>query len=139
MAGSKFSTGIILGAVVGGALSLLDSETRRQTFNSARKSKELISYYTSHPRELADQTKSKVERIKNTVDQLQDDFEFLSSKLDEVKDMTPQLKSILVETKETFESSGETYKHALSDSTDVEKNRSDLFLERNQQEGKESL
>ncbi|KIL47145.1 YtxH domain-containing protein [Jeotgalibacillus campisalis] len=139
MAGNKLSTGILLGAVIGGAVSLLDRETRRSTIEAYQKSSRAISYYSTHPKELSQQTKSKVEKIKVTVEQIQDDFEFLSSKLDEVRDMTPQLKNILVETKETFETSGETYKHALSDDSEEEQNRSDLFLERNNPEEKKTI
>ncbi|MGD7046080.1 YtxH domain-containing protein [Jeotgalibacillus proteolyticus] len=139
MAGNKLSTGILLGAVIGGAVSLFDKETRRSTIEAYRKSSRAISYYSTHPKELSQQTKSKVEKIKVTVEQIQEDFEFLSAKLDEVKDMTPQLKNILVETKETFETSGETYKHALSSEESEEQNRSDLFLERNSAEGKKMV
>lgn len=139
MGSNKLSTGIFLGAILGGAVSLLDRETRKQTFEAARKSGQTLSYYSGHPKELAERTKSKVEKLKVTVEQIQEDFEFLSSKLDEVRDMTPQLKNILVETKETFETSGETYKHALSDGGNEGEERSDLFIERNKTEEKKTL
>ncbi|TDL30675.1 YtxH domain-containing protein [Jeotgalibacillus sp. S-D1] len=134
MGSNKFSTGIFLGAILGGAVSLLDRETRTQTFAAARKSGQTISYYSSHTRELVSVAKKKAEQLKATVEQIQDDFEFLTEKIDEVKEMTPQLKNILVETKETFEHSGETYKHALTDDEKNEENRTDLFVERNQPE-----
>ena len=73
MSKNKFSTGIILGAIIGGAVSLLDRETRRQTFDIAKKSGQAISYYSTNPRELSDKIKAKVEQLKGTVDQIQDD------------------------------------------------------------------
>ena len=138
MGSNKLSRGIFLGAILGGAVSLLDRETRKQTFDAARKSSQTLTYYTSHPKELAERTKSKVEKIKATVEQVQEDFEFLSSKFEEVKEMTPQLKNILNETKETFETSGETYKQTLTDGENPDDERPDLFVERNKIEGTET-
>ncbi|PPA68854.1 YtxH domain-containing protein [Jeotgalibacillus proteolyticus] len=141
MAGNKLSAGILWGALIGGALALLDKETRTTTFEAAKKSRQYISYYSGHPRELTERAKNRIEKLKLTVEQIQDDYEFLTSKLEEVKEMTPQLKNILTETKETFESSGEAYKHALSDDTSIgnEENRSDLFLERNRPDGNQMM
>ncbi|MEW9500746.1 YtxH domain-containing protein [Jeotgalibacillus marinus] len=135
MSKNKFSTGIILGAIIGGAVSLLDRETRRQTFDTAKKSGQAISYYSTNPRELSDKIQAKVEQLKGTVDQIQDDYEFLSSKYNEVKDMTPQLQNILTETKETFESSGENYKQVFSEDQDGKGENENLFNQRNHPEG----
>ncbi|KIL47223.1 hypothetical protein [Jeotgalibacillus soli] len=115
MSNNKLTKGILIGAFLGGALSLIDRETRRQTFENAKKSGQAISDFTSNPKELANRVKVKADQLRITAEQLQEDFEFLSTKVNEVKEMTPKIKNIINETKETFESSGETVKKVFED------------------------
>lgn len=115
MAKNKLAQGIVLGAIIGGALSLLDRETRRQTIDATKRSSEAISYYANNPKELTDRVKVKVDQLKETAEQLQGDFAFLTDKVNEVKELTPKMKGILNETKETFEHSGEAVKQTFSE------------------------
>ncbi|TFE01226.1 hypothetical protein [Jeotgalibacillus sp. R-1-5s-1] len=102
MANNKLPAGIIIGAIAGGLLSMLDPATRRKTSSALVKSKESISYYSRHPQELADRAAQKADHWKQTAEKIQQDIAYLSEKYEEVKEMVPQLQQMVSETKDAF-------------------------------------
>ena len=51
MSKSKFWKGVLFGAIAGGALSLLDRDTRTTVVAGCQKTTEKITYYVKHPQE----------------------------------------------------------------------------------------
>lgn len=115
MGSNKFFKGVMLGAVAGGLLSLLDRTTRQEVGSTLKNSGNYISAYSKNPQRLVDTSREVYEKLRTTADQVSRDIHFISEKVDEIKGMTPQVKEIIEETKETFEDSSEAYKETFSD------------------------
>jgi gas vesicle protein len=115
MGNNKFFKGVMLGAVAGGLLSLLDKSTRHEVGVTLRSSGTNLSKYSKNPKLLAETSKDVYEKLRTTADQVSRDIEFISEKVNEIKGMTPQVKEMIEETKETFEDSTEAYKDTFSD------------------------
>ncbi|MGM0852404.1 MAG: hypothetical protein ACQEWI_07315 [Bacillota bacterium] len=115
MGSNKFIKGVLLGAVAGGLLSLLDRTTRQEMGASLKNSGNYLSTYSKNPQALVESSKEVYEKLRTTADQVSRDIQFISEKVDEIKGMTPQVKEIIEETKETFEDSSEAYKDTFSD------------------------
>ena len=110
MSEHKFYKGILYGAVLGGALSLLDKQTRDAVMNKSRVIRNEISYYSKNREELKTTLEDQMNKWKAIYDQFNSDAKYLSNKVNEVKEITPQVKNLLAETKETFSHSKEEYK-----------------------------
>ncbi|MCA1060043.1 YtxH domain-containing protein [Rossellomorea aquimaris] len=115
MGSNKFFKGVMLGAVAGGLLSLLDRTTRQEVGSTLKNSGNYISAYSKNPQRLVDTSREVYEKLRTTADQVSRDIHFISEKVDEIKGMTPQVKEIIEETKETFEDSSEAYKETFSE------------------------
>ncbi|MBW3112747.1 MULTISPECIES: hypothetical protein [Bacillaceae] len=115
MGSNKFFKGVMLGAVAGGLLSLLDRSTRQEVGSTLKNSGTYISTYSKNPQQLIESSREVYEKLRTTADQVTRDIQFISDKVEEIKGMTPQVKEIIEETKETFEDSSEAYKETFSD------------------------
>ncbi|WP_226671865.1 hypothetical protein [Rossellomorea aquimaris] len=115
MGSNKFFKGVMLGAVAGGLLSLLDRSTRQEVGSTLKNSGNYISTYSKNPQQLIESSREVYDKLRTTADQVTRDIQFISDKVDEIKGMTPQVKEIIEETKETFEDSSEAYKETFSD------------------------
>lgn len=110
MSEHKFYKGILCGAVLGGAISLLDRKTRDAVVNKSRVIRNEISYYSKNRDELKTTLEDQMNKWKAIYEQFTSDAKYLSNKVNEVKEITPQVKSLLAETKDTFSHSKEEYK-----------------------------
>lgn len=98
----KFWKGILFGAICGGAITLLDRETRKSVVESCKNRTKEISYYVRHPNEVAEKVKDKTETFRNTVEQVSEDLSYIAEKVEELKEATPAVTEIVKETKEAF-------------------------------------
>ncbi|WP_419959659.1 YtxH domain-containing protein [Psychrobacillus sp. BM2] len=110
MSENKFVKGIIYGAVVGGALTMLDRKTRDSVMNKTRYIRNEIQYYSKNREELKTNIEQQVAKWKSVYDQFSSDATYLTEKVKEAKEITPQVKTILTDTKDTFSQSKEEYK-----------------------------
>ncbi|MDZ5713392.1 YtxH domain-containing protein [Jeotgalibacillus haloalkalitolerans] len=108
MAKNKLPAGIIIGAVAGGILSMLDPSTRKRTAQALSNTKHSISYYSRNPQELADRASQKADEWREIAEKIQEDIAFLSEKYEEVKSLAPELKETVQETKEAFTEEDQT-------------------------------
>jgi gas vesicle protein len=113
MGKSKFFTGMLIGALAGGLVTLFDKSTRKEVVQAAKDSGECVAKYAKHPAFLIETTKDIYEKVQTTATQVSEDIQFINQKVEEIKEMTPQVKEIIEETKDTFQSSTETYKETL--------------------------
>lgn len=103
MANSKrFWKGMFIGALAGGALSLLDKETREAVKDSWQKAVNGASKLVQNPGEVRDQLKEAAQKVRETVEQVGEDLSFIAEKVEELRETTPQVTQMLKETKETF-------------------------------------
>ncbi len=102
MSKSKFWKGVLLGAFAGGALSLIDRETRRVVFENCQKTTGKITYYAKHPQEAVHQVKESTRKIRDTIEEVGEEVSFIAERIEELKEVTPQVSDFVKETKETF-------------------------------------
>jgi hypothetical protein len=103
MAGtSKFWKAMVWGALAGGAVSLLNKETRTAVVDGAKKTSNNLTYAVKNPREITNSIREAAKKIQTTVEQMNDDIVYIAGKVDELRSTTPQLVGILKETKEAF-------------------------------------
>ena len=80
MSKSKFWKGVLFGAIAGGALSMLDRDTRQTVVAGCQKTM----------------------RIRNTFEVVGAEVSFFAEKIDELKEVTPQVSHFVKETKDSF-------------------------------------
>lgn len=110
MSENKFLKGILCGAVVGGALTMLDRKTRDSVMNKTRYIRNEIQYYSKNREELKTNIEHQITKWKSVYDQFSSDAMYLTEKVNEAKEITPQVKTLLTYTKDAFSQSKEEYK-----------------------------
>ncbi|SMQ65616.1 hypothetical protein SAMN05444673_1310 [Bacillus sp. OV166] len=104
---NQFWRGVLLGALAGGAISLLDKQTREVMKENVQKTTTKVTYIMKNPGEITDKVKETAEKLKTTVKQVSEDISYLTDKVEELREITPQVTDILKETKDTFTKSDE--------------------------------
>ncbi|XJZ27890.1 YtxH domain-containing protein [Bacillota bacterium Lsc_1132] len=99
---NKFWKGMFVGALVGGALSLLDKETRAAMKENWQKAAHGAAVVVKNPKKVTNQIKETVQKVRTTVEQVGEDLAFIAEKVEELKETTPQVTKLLKETKDTF-------------------------------------
>lgn len=102
MGSNKFWKGILMGALAGGAISLLDRDTRQSVLEGVKKGAKGVSYYITHPSETAEMIREKTQQLRTTVEQVSEDVSFIAEKVDELREVTPAVIGIVNDTKEAF-------------------------------------
>lgn len=116
MGKNLFLRGMFYGAIVGGALSLLDKQTRQAAKGNVKKAYEQVSYVIRHPSEVTENIKVTAEKIRNTIEQVSEDISYITGKVDELCELTPEVKKIVKETKSTFsENKDSSYEDLLKE------------------------
>ncbi|WP_280158130.1 YtxH domain-containing protein [Priestia megaterium] len=99
---NKLVEGIVIGAIIGGAVSLFDKETRSSVIQGSKKLKDKTTTLIQHPELVTDTVKEKYETIRTTIEQVSEDVSFVAGKVEKLKETTPQVMEIVNNTKEAF-------------------------------------
>lgn len=99
MGKSLFWKGVIYGAIAGGALSLIDKDTRQSVISKCKKTSNEVSFYVKHPGEAVSQVKEMTNKIKSTVEQVNEDISFIVGKVEELSEGTPHVAERVENTK----------------------------------------
>ncbi|MGG5252238.1 YtxH domain-containing protein [Neobacillus sp. SM06] len=99
---NKFWKGMLIGALAGGALSLLDKETRAAMKENWKRAAHGTAEMVRNPKQVTSQIKETAQRVRTTVEQVGEDLAFIAEKVEELKETTPQVTKLLKETKDTF-------------------------------------
>ncbi|MDZ5473533.1 YtxH domain-containing protein [Bacillus sp. 31A1R] len=99
---NRFWKGVFFGAIAGGAVALLDRETRQAVVENCKKTSSDVSYYIKNPNEMVEQVRETTQKIKTTFEQVSEDVSFIAEKVDELREVTPAVAGIVKETKEAF-------------------------------------
>jgi gas vesicle protein len=130
---NKFWKGILFGALAGGALSLLDKQTRIAMNANCRKASSSISYMIKHPKEVTEQVIEVANKIRVTVEDVSEDIHYLTEKIEEIREVTPQVVEIVKETKEAFTNKGHDSEQQNGRSLDHQMETESLYGKRNLQ------
>ena len=117
---NKFGMYILIGAFIGGAVSLCDRSTREQVVKKTGSVVSGITFYSKNPDLLKLKVQEKTEKYQSIYEQFSDDASYIKEKVDELKQLTPQVKELVVDTKETFTESKDEYKSIVNESPSVE-------------------
>lgn len=98
----NFWKSVFVGAIVGGAISLVNGETRKAVVHNIQKGYKELTYCLKHPNETLEQIKESSQQIRSTVQQVGDDITFIKEKVNELQEVTPSVVNIIKETKEAF-------------------------------------
>ncbi|WP_391117319.1 YtxH domain-containing protein [Psychrobacillus sp. L3] len=118
MSETKLVKGIVYGALIGGALTMLDRTTRNGVAKKSRYLGRQIQYYSKNRQELITTIEEQLTKWKSFYDQFASDATYISQKVNEVKEITPQVKTLLSDTKEVFTQSKEEYKSIVIPESD---------------------
>jgi gas vesicle protein len=99
---NKLVEGIVIGAIIGGAVSLFGKETRSSVIQGSKKLKDKTTTLIQHPELVTDTVKEKYETIRTTIEQVSEDVSFVAGKVEKLKETTPQVMEIVNDTKEAF-------------------------------------
>jgi gas vesicle protein len=104
---NQFWRGMLIGALAGGAISLLDKHTRETMKENVLKTSKQVTYIVKNPGEVVDKVKGTAEKIRTTFEQMSEDITYIADKVDELRELTPQVTELIKETKDTFGKSEE--------------------------------
>lgn len=99
---SKLVPFIVIGAVVGAAISLLDRQTREHTIETSKKVKETVSYYATNTDELQQIIEDKVGQAQSFYSAASENVTALLAQTEDAKTLPTTLQSMLTETKDAF-------------------------------------
>lgn len=99
---NKLLTGILVGALVGAAVSLLDKHTREDVMKTGNNLSLKMKGYIEKPTSFTDDVKQQIDGVKDTVQEVSEDLSFMNDKVKVLKETTPEVLSILQETRDRF-------------------------------------
>lgn len=97
---NRFFEGVILGAIIGGAYTLCDQETRTTVLKTGKETIMKTAKMIQNPLKITEDIKKGVKEITATYQQMKEDIAFVTEKAHELKELTPQMIEILKDTKE---------------------------------------
>lgn len=102
MAKSKLIPAVLLGALTGAVISMLDKNTRQHTIEASKKIKETVTYYAQNSDELVQLIETKVEQAQNLYSSAQKNIDSIMSQVEDAKALPDTVMSMVTETKEAF-------------------------------------
>jgi len=99
---NKLVRGMLVGALVGAVISLLDKRTRDDVIETGRNVSSKMKEYVEDPAVLTNDVKEKIDNVKDTIQEVSEDISFINGKVKELRETTPQVISLIQETKERF-------------------------------------
>ncbi|MCM3759082.1 YtxH domain-containing protein [Sporosarcina aquimarina] len=116
MGKSKLGKFVLFGALLGGAVALLDRSTRNSVMGTSKKAANEISFYAKNPETLKQKLVDQKDKFQAAYEQLSGDVSYIKEQVEELKALTPQVKELVTDTKETFVDSKEEYETILKES-----------------------
>lgn len=102
MTKSKLLPAILLGALTGAVISMLDKNTRQHTVDTSKKVKETVTYYAKNSDELVQLVEAKVEQVQTLYSSAQKNMDSIMSQVEDAKALPDTIMSMVSETKEAF-------------------------------------
>ncbi|HAQ08343.1 MAG TPA: hypothetical protein DCR24_12785 [Bacillus bacterium] len=98
----RFWMGVVIGAVAGGAVSLLEKTTRQSVKEDFGKVSSSVAYVIKNPNEFLDDVKDAANKVRSTVEQVTEDVAFITEKVEEMRDVPPQVSELVKGTKQAL-------------------------------------
>ena len=99
---SKLLPFVMVGAVVGAAISMFDRQTREHTIEASKKVKDTVSYYAANTDELQQLIEDKVSQAQSFYSAASENVDILLKQVEDAKALPSTLQSMVMETKDVF-------------------------------------
>jgi len=99
---NKFWKAVVWGALAGGAVSLLDRQTRLAMKENCCNAAGSVANFAKNPGKVVKQVKQSALKFKAAVNEIGEDLSFIASKVEELRETTPAVVKMVKETKDTF-------------------------------------
>jgi len=99
---NKFWRGMLIGALAGGAISLLDKHTRQTMKENVQRTSGKVFHVIRHPGEITDKVKETADKWMTVVEEVSEDISYIADKVEEIRELTPQVTDMIKETKNTL-------------------------------------
>ena len=96
---SKLWKGIIIGAIAGAAISMLDRQTRESAVSCAKKGVKAAYNVVENPEIITDKIKETSVKVRETIESVTEDVAVIANQVELLKDIPPQVASVVRETK----------------------------------------
>lgn len=97
---SKLWKGIIIGAIAGAAISMLDRHTRESAVACAKKGAKAAYNVVENPEIITDKIKATSVKVRETIESVTEDVAVIANQVELLKDIPPQVAAVVKETKE---------------------------------------
>ncbi len=104
-----FWKGVLIGAMAGGVLSMLDKQTRNAVISNYQKTSKNVTYLVKNPSVIVDKVKTTSEQMRQTFEQVSEDIFFIKDRVDELTQVAPHDVDSSEEKKNAFFENGDTY------------------------------
>lgn len=115
MGKSKFGTFIVLGAIAGAAISLLDRKTRESVVDTTKKVTNEVTYYTKNPSLLKERVQNEAQKYQSLYERFSEDAVFLKDKVGEFKEIAPQMKAVVSDAKDALVETKQEYNTVIQE------------------------
>ncbi|TYR79192.1 YtxH domain-containing protein [Priestia megaterium] len=99
---NKLIDGIVIGALVGAAISLFDKETRQSVVRGSKAVKDKTVTMIQNPSIVTEALKEKYEAVRTTIEQVSEDVTFVAGKVEQLKETTPEVVKAVKNTQQAF-------------------------------------
>lgn len=107
MSQSKLCKGVVIGAIVGAAVSMFDRKTREHTVETMKNIKDSVIYYAKNRDEFQQLVYEKIEKMQKLYEDTTENVNFIMEKIDEMKEIPSTVQAIVEDTKAPFSSKEE--------------------------------
>ena len=97
---SKLWKGIIIGAIAGAAVSMLDRQTRESAVACAKKGAKAARNVVENPEIITDKIKETSVKVREAIESVTEDVTVIANQVELLKDIPPQVAAVVKETKE---------------------------------------
>ncbi|MGM9923606.1 MAG: YtxH domain-containing protein [Bacillus sp. (in: firmicutes)] len=99
---NKLWKGLLIGALAGAAISMMDRNTRAATIDCAKRGYQSARSIIQNPDMIMGSVRETSSRLRSTIESISEDVSAITSQVETIKEITPQLASVVKETKEVF-------------------------------------
>lgn len=101
MSSNKFWKGVVIGAIVGGAVTLFNKDVREQVAEDGKRVGAKIKNVVSNPKQTVECVQNKVNEITQAYKNFSEDLQFITEKANEIKSLSQETINTIQELKES--------------------------------------
>ena len=106
---NKLLQGIIIGALAGAAISMLDRSTRESVIACSKKRYHQVKDLVENPEQVIEQVRETSDKIKSTIESITEDVAFITNQVEVLRDIPQQVVTAVRETKEEMKGENGNY------------------------------